>query len=58
MAFFGLQNAVSEIPGFGALWGRANRLKEVQMKWGLKVTLCNSCTLVCDGARSWPFGPF
>ena len=25
------------------------------LKWGLKATLCNLCTIVCNCALSWPF---
>ena len=27
-------------------------------EWGLKGTVCNSCTIVCKCAHLWPFGPF
>ena len=34
------------------------KIRKVQMgalKWGLKATLCNLCTIVCNCALSWPF---
>ena len=41
--------------------GHIPLLEKVQigaLNSGLKATPCNSCTIVCSCADSWPFGPF
>ena len=49
---------ILEIGSSSVFGGLIRESPNQALKWGLKATLCNSCTIVCNCALVWPFGPF